>query len=119
MPSPDARLAPAGASPREHALRPQARSKRYLAAHHATTAALIVEPLVQGASGMAMHDPAYLARARELCTRYGVHLIADEIMTGFGRTGTLFACEQAARRARFPVPVEGHHRRLPAAVRAC
>ena len=44
---------------------------------------------------MAIHDPAYLARARELCTQYDVHLIADEIMTGFGRTGTLFACEQA------------------------
>jgi adenosylmethionine-8-amino-7-oxononanoate aminotransferase len=44
---------------------------------------------------MAMHDPHYLVRARELCTRYDVHLIADEIMTGFGRTGTMFACEQA------------------------
>jgi len=67
----------------------------HLAQHHATTAALIVEPLVQGASGMVMYDASYLRRARDLCTQYGVHVIADEIMTGFGRTGTLFAWEQA------------------------
>ena len=68
----------------------------FLAAHHASTAALIVEPLVQGAAGMAMYAPRYLTRARELTAHYGVHLIADEIMTGFGRTGSFFACEQAA-----------------------
>jgi len=67
----------------------------HLAQHHGTTAALIVEPLVQGAAGMVMYDAFYLRRARELCTQYGVHVIADEIMTGFGRTGTLFAWEQA------------------------
>jgi len=94
VPSPDARLAQPGESARDVAERAAQGLEAHLAAHHATTAALIVEPLVQGASGMVMHDPHYLARARELCTRYDVHLIADEIMTGFGRTGTLFACAQ-------------------------
>ena len=93
--SPDARLAGSGKSARDQALAAAESLEAQLATHHATTAALIVEPLVQGAGGMAMHDAAYLLRARELCDRYGVHLIADEIMTGMGRTGTLFACEQA------------------------
>jgi len=66
-----------------------------LAQRHSEIAAMIVEPLVQGASGMRMYPSPYLQRARELCTKHGVLLIADEIMTGFGRTGSMFACGQA------------------------
>lgn len=57
-------------------------------------AAFVVEPLIQGAAGMLVHPPGFLARASELCRRYDVHLIVDEVATGFGRTGTMFACEQ-------------------------
>ena len=57
-------------------------------------AAFVLEPLVQGAAGMLVHPPGFLARAAELCRHHRVHLIVDEVATGFGRTGTIFACEQ-------------------------
>lgn len=95
VPTPDARRAEPGESADAWALRCATALEAYLAEHAARTAAFILEPLVQGAAGMAMYAPIYLTRARELCDRYRVHLIADEIAVGFGRTGTLFACEQA------------------------
>ncbi len=69
--------------------------ERVLKEHGSKISAFILEPLVQGAGYMHMYHPLYITLAKELCEKYGVHLIADEIMTGFGRTGTMFACEQA------------------------
>jgi adenosylmethionine-8-amino-7-oxononanoate aminotransferase len=68
--------------------------ERILAAYAAEIAAVILEPLVQGAAGILLHPPGYLSAVRELCDRHGVLLICDEVATGFGRTGTMFACEQ-------------------------
>ncbi len=68
--------------------------ERLLEAHAHETAAVIIEPLIQGAAGMLVHPPGYLRRVRELCTKHDVLLICDEVATGFGRTGTMFACEQ-------------------------
>ena len=95
MPAPDARLAEKGESAEAYALRCADFLEAYLKQHHADIAAFIIEPLIQCAAGMGMYHPVYLKRAREICTQYHVHLIADEIAVGFGRTGTMFACEQA------------------------
>jgi len=93
--SPDARAAEGDETPQDIAERAAQELERYLETHHDDIAAFIVEPLVQGAGGMVMYDPHYLRRARDLCDRFEVHLIADEIAVGCGRTGTFFACEQA------------------------
>jgi adenosylmethionine-8-amino-7-oxononanoate aminotransferase len=95
VPSPDWRLAHPGETSVDCARRAARGLEAHLDANHRQTAALILEPLVQCAGGMAMHDPEYLRRAHALCGRYEVHLIADEIAVGCGRTGTFFACEQA------------------------
>ena len=101
VPSPDARLAETGESAADYAARCAGQLDDYLARHHAETSAFIVEPLVQCAAGMAMHDPEYLRRARTICDKYEVHLIADEIAVGFGRTGSFFAHQQAGIRPDF------------------
>jgi adenosylmethionine-8-amino-7-oxononanoate aminotransferase len=105
VPSPDGRGALRGGAHAESAADAAVRAgdalEAWLAEHHERTAALILEPLIQCAAGMAMHDAAYVRRARELCTRYKVHLVADEIAVGFGRTGTLFAHQQADIRPDF------------------
>jgi len=93
--TPDWRYAEPGESPEAYALRAADALDAHLAQHHHDTAALIIEPLIQGATGMGMYHPVYLKRAREICDKYQVHLIADEIAVGFGRTGSMFACEQA------------------------
>ncbi|WP_309679560.1 adenosylmethionine--8-amino-7-oxononanoate transaminase [Polaromonas sp.] len=101
VPSPDARKAEPGESAADVAHRAAGGLQAWLEQHHASTAALIIEPLVQCATGMAMHDASYLRLVRALCDRYEVHLVVDEIATGFGRTGTLFAHQQAGIRPDF------------------
>lgn len=96
VPSPDCFYRAAGESCKQYSERQFAIMEETLARHADTICAVLVEPLVQCAGGMRMYDPIYLKLLRAACDRYQVHLIADEIAVGFGRTGTFFACEQAA-----------------------
>lgn len=101
VPSPDARRATGGQTPEQVADAAADQLEAWLKEHHQTTAALILEPMIQCAAGMAMHHPRYLQRVRALCDQYEVHLVADEIAVGFGRTGTMFAHQQAGIRPDF------------------
>ena len=93
-PAPCTYRLPAGVDVQDAAQHYADQIERCLEDNHRQLAALVMEPLVQGAAGMVTHPVGFLARVRELCDRYNVLLIADEVATGFGRTGTLFACEQ-------------------------
>lgn len=93
--SPDCYTREAGETCVDCARRAIADVERVLEEQGTRVSAIIVEPLVQCAGGMRMHDPEYLRLLRAVCDRHHVHLIADEIAVGFGRTGSLFACEQA------------------------
>nr|WP_315236244.1 adenosylmethionine--8-amino-7-oxononanoate transaminase [uncultured Albidiferax sp.] len=101
--SPDARQALPGESAEDVALRAAADLQTLLEQRRDQIAAVILEPLVQGAAGMAMYDPAYLRVVRTLCDQHQVLLIADEIAVGCGRTGTFFAVEQAAELGELPL----------------
>lgn len=96
VPGPDCYYRESGETWQDYSIRRFADMELALAKYADSTCAVIIEPLVQCAGNMRMYHPVYLSMLREACTRYGVHLIADEIAVGFGRTGTLFACEQAA-----------------------
>ena len=96
VPGPDCYHRESGETWQDYSIRRFADMERALEKHADSVCAVIVEPLVQCAGSMRMYHPVYLTMLREACDRYGVHLIADEIAVGFGRTGTLFACEQGA-----------------------
>jgi len=95
VPGPDCYLREPGESWAGYSTRRFALMEQTLQQHSDAVCAVIIEPLVQCAGNMRMYDPVYLKLLRAACDKYNVHLIADEIAVGFGRTGTLFACEQA------------------------
>nr|WP_246105505.1 adenosylmethionine--8-amino-7-oxononanoate transaminase [Sporomusa termitida] len=96
IPAPSCYHCRLAADPAECGLKCAAVLEQVLAEQHEEVAGLIIEPLVQAAAGMLMSPPGYLAKVREITRKYDVLLIADEVATGFGRTGTMFACEQEA-----------------------
>lgn len=95
VPSPDCYHREPGESEYDYSVRLFEPMRRALEQNHKEVCAVFVEPLVQCAGAMRMYDPVYLKLLRQACDEFKVHLIADEIAVGFGRTGTLFACEQA------------------------
>ncbi len=94
LPMPDSYRLPDGIAPQDAAAHYLAQAEALLRDRHDEIAALVIEPLVQGAAGMVMHPPGYLRGLRALTQKYNVLLIADEVAVGVGRTGTMFACAQ-------------------------
>ena len=94
-PSPDCYYCPEGMSREEYSIKQFTAMEQLIKENADEACAVIIEPLIQCAGSMRMFHPVYMKLLREACDRYGVHLIADEIAVGFGRTGTMFACEQS------------------------
>lgn len=98
VPAPVTFRTPPGYNAESYLVHCDAELERTIAENHERIAAFVIEPLVQGAAGILVHPPGYLKRVRDLTAEYGIPLIADEVAVGFGRTGTMFACEQESVR---------------------
>lgn len=96
VPSPVATRVPEGYSKESWLQHCFDQVREIIQANHQRAAGFVIEPLVQGAAGILVHPPGYLKHVRDLCTEFGIPLIADEVAVGFGRTGTMFACEHEA-----------------------